>query len=193
MKTRGRINNIQIAYPSHKAVISLEVAASPSDIERLFKDKDLDITLSQHREKKTMSQNGYYWVLLTPTAAKLKVSTAFLHNMLLRRHPRVYLIGIYPQYVLVPNTEEAWNLVMETTDYHLWPTNEYVGDDRKYMMIRGSSTFNTEEMTVLLDDLIEVAKEQGVETATPEELARMRSYGLKDRETQQTEREKLRA
>lgn len=189
MKTRGRINNITISYPSHKAVISIEVAASPSDIERLFKDKDLDITLSQHREKRSMSQNAYYWVLITPVAAKLKVSTAYLHNELLRRHPRPYLIGFYPQYVLIPNTEEAWNLVMETTDYHLWPTNEFVGDDRKYMMLRGSSSYNTEEMTVLLDDLIEVAKEQGVETATPEELARMRSYGLKDGTTQQDARQ----
>lgn len=186
MKTEGRINNIQITYPSHKAVISIEVTASPSEIER-YMEKDLDVTIAQHREHRGLSQNNYYWVLLTPVAAKLRVSTAYLHNQLLRIHPRLRLIGNYPQFVLIPNTEEAWNLVMETTDYHLIPTNEYLGDDRKYMMIRGSSDYNTEEMSVLLDDLIEVAKGQGIETATPEEIARMRQYGFKDRETQQNE------
>lgn len=182
MKTKGRINNIQITYPSHKAVISIEVAASPSEIEK-YMDKDLDITIAQHREHRGLSQNNYYWVLLTPVAAKLRVSTAYLHNQLLRMHPRLRLIGNYPQYVLIPNTEEAWNLVMETTDYHLIPTNEYLGDDRKYMMIRGSSDYNTEEMSVLLDDLIEVAKGQGIETATPEEIARMRMYGSMENDT----------
>jgi len=188
MKTRGKLSDIKIAYPSRKAVISIEVTASPSEIER-YMQKDLDITIAQHREHRGLSQNAYYWVLLTPVAAKLRVSTAYLHNQLLRMHPRLRLIGNYPQYVLIPNTEEAWNLVMETMDYHLIPTNEYLGDDRKYMMIRGSSDYNTEEMSVLLDDLIEVAKGQGVETLPPDEIERMKMYGLKDGTTQQDARQ----
>ena len=40
-------------------------------------------------------------------------------------------------------------------------------------MLRGSSTYNTEEMAHLIDGLVSECKEVGIETATPEELSRM--------------------
>ena len=40
-------------------------------------------------------------------------------------------------------------------------------------MLRGSSTYNTEEMSKLIDGLVSECKEQGIETLPPEELERM--------------------
>jgi hypothetical protein len=39
--------------------------------------------------------------------------------------------------------------------------------------MRGSHTFNTKEMSRLIDGTIEEAKELGIETATPEQIRRM--------------------
>lgn len=46
---------------------------------------------------------------------------------------------------------------------------------------RGSSTFNQKEMSQLIDMVVQDCKEQGVETATPNELERMKQeWGVAD-------------
>lgn len=44
---------------------------------------------------------------------------------------------------------------------------------RTYLMLRGSHTYDTKEMSVLINGLVEECKEQGIETLTPDELRRM--------------------
>ena len=45
---------------------------------------------------------------------------------------------------------------------------------RTYFLLRGSSTYDTAEMSALLDGVIEDCKSCGIETATPEEIERMK-------------------
>lgn len=44
---------------------------------------------------------------------------------------------------------------------------------RTYVMLKGSSDYDTREMSELIDGLVSECKECGIETATPEELQRM--------------------
>ena len=46
---------------------------------------------------------------------------------------------------------------------------------RTYMMLKGSSEYNTKEMSHLIDGLVSECKEMGIETLPPEELERMMS------------------
>ena len=48
MKTRGTLKDIGISFPSRKAVITFEVAASPHDCEK-YMNKDLSIDFKQWR------------------------------------------------------------------------------------------------------------------------------------------------
>ena len=62
---------------------------------------------------------------------------------------------------------------------HLRPTSSTKMADngilyRTYIVVRGSSTYNTKEMSVLVDGLIQEAKQQGIETMTPADLAELR-------------------
>ena len=41
-------------------------------------------------------------------------------------------------------------------------------------MIKGSSEYNTAEMSRFIDRIVEEAQELGIETATPDELERMK-------------------
>ena len=44
---------------------------------------------------------------------------------------------------------------------------------RTYTVLAGSSTYDTKEMSELINGLVSECKEQGIETLTPDELARM--------------------
>lgn len=180
METRGQLKSITMDYATKNAVISLEVAAAPEDVER-YMGKDLRIGLNQYRKHRPLTQNAYYWRLATDVAEKLKISTRCLHNMLLREHPRPFTIGGKVAHVPIPDTDKAWEEALESESFHVKPSSQVIlGTDgimyRTYTILRGSSDYDTKEMSVLIDDLIEKAREVGVETATPDELARMRAY-----------------
>ena len=142
-------------------------------------DKKLKWDIEPHKEKRSLSQNSYYWVLCEKLAVKLHSKPAVIHNLHLRDMRLVERINDKPIPVFLPDTEEAERMALNSVTYHLCPTRAVkTGDDGKtyrvYVMLRGSSDFNTEEMTALLDLMIQDAKECGIETMTPDELAHLR-------------------
>jgi len=137
--------------------------------------------IKEHKERRTMSQNAYYWQLCTKVAEKLRITTACLHNRMLRLHPRPYLLNDRTVLIPIPDTDEAEEAALESTTFHVRPGSQVItGKDgqrmRTYVLLRGSSDYDTKEMSVLVDDLIEEAKTQGIETLTPAELERIREY-----------------
>lgn len=143
--------------------------------------KELDIKITQHRVKRSMTQNAYYWVLLAQLAAKLKISNARLHNMMLREVAPPFVIDGKIAMQPIPDTDQAEREILEAATYHLKPTSGViVGNDnaiyRWYVVLRGSSTFDVQEMTRLLDALIAECKAYGIETLTPDELEKIRQW-----------------
>lgn len=144
-------------------------------------DRDKVWELKQHRARRTLSQNAYYWQLLTKTADALRVSKNSLHNTILRSYGQYMRIDGQIVTTALPDTDETEKTVLEAETYHLKPTSQVrIGRNnimyRTYVFMRGSSDYDTKEMTVLLDGLVQEAQAQGIETLTPRELQEMREY-----------------
>lgn len=142
-------------------------------------DKEKLFDLTEHKEKRSINSNSYYWALVGKVAQKTHISSNVIHNQNLRDLGLIWRIngGVIPIYL--PDTEEAEKEALNASTYHVKPTSQVKeGKNGKmfrcYVMLRGSSTFNTEEMSALLDLMIQEAKAQGIETMTPAELAHMR-------------------
>ena len=132
--------------------------------------------ITEHKEKRSLTQNAYYWSLIPKVAQKKRQSVPYTHNYELRSARYARWIDDKLVYVQIPDNDEAEAFVMEQMDYHLAPTPERIGDKRIYVLLRGSSELNTAEFAHLLDCLIQDAQSVGVETMTPAELAQMRAY-----------------
>lgn len=161
-------------------IISFNVGKTPLNVVNI-EGKQLDIKVTQHREKRTLTQNAYYWQLLSKLSAKLRISNARLHNLLLRECASPFIIDGKVAMQPIPDTDSAENEILEASTFHLKPTSGIIiGNDstlyRWYLVLRGSSTFSTAEFTVLLNRLIEDCKGQGIETLPPDELEKMRMY-----------------
>ena len=142
-------------------------------------DRDKVWDLQEHKEKRSLNQNSYYWTLVGKVAQKTKISSSVIHNQNLRDLGLVMRINDALVPVYIPDTDEAEKKVLEADTYHLKPTSKTKeGNDgalyRCYVMLRGSSSFSVDEMQALLDLIIQEAKAQGIETLTPDELERMR-------------------
>lgn len=157
------------------------ITGKPSDlvVYLMTADKDALFDLSAHKAKRSLSQNSYYWALLGQVAQKTRIPSAVIHNQNLRDLGLVLRVNDEVVPIYLPDTDEAEKTALEAETYHIKPTSQVKeGKDGKlfrcYVMLRGSSSFNTEEMTALLDLMIQEAKAQGIETMTPSELAHMR-------------------
>ena len=148
---------------------------------RIADDDDNVYDLILHKEKRSLSQNSYYWKIESMVADKLRISKNRLHNQMLRDFGQIQYVGDKVIWMEIPDTDEAEDQVLEATTYHLKPTSRVlVGKDgityRVYVMLRGSHEYNTREMTILLDGLIEEAKQLNIEVLPPDKLAEMRMY-----------------
>lgn len=148
---------------------------------RIEDDRVFDVIV--HREKRSLNQNAYYHLLLGKVADKLRISKTRLHNDMLRHYGQPMLIDGKPVCVMIPDTDESENIAWESDTVHLKPTSATViGKNdktyRQYVMLRGSSTFDSREMSILIEGVVQEAKQLGIETLTPQELEEMRLMAL---------------
>lgn len=151
-------------------------------IARLAETQDLDkqYELKEHRAKRTLSQNAYYWVLVSKIADKMRLPKSEVHNRLLRDFGQLLIVDGKAARVMLPDSDETEKQTLRMDTVHMKPTSQVraMGDNviyRTYVILRGSSDYNTQEMTVLLDGCIQEAQQQGIETLTPRELEEMRA------------------
>lgn len=142
-------------------------------------EEDSEWEVRPYRKARTHQQNAYYWALLTQVADRMRISKTEAHNRMLRDYGQLEIVAGEVLYVMLPDTDAGEKDALRSETYHLRPTSQVRPGDgdhgyRAYQLLRGSSSYNTAEMSVLLDGLIQEAKNLGIETATPDEIARMR-------------------
>lgn len=146
--------------------------------------KDSIWDLTEHKERRSKSQNSYYWELVGKVATKsikFGAGASEIHNRNLRELGLREYVNGQPVCVFIPDTEEAEKEALNAESYHIKPTSQTrIGKDGKvfrcYVMLRGSHTFNTSEMSALVDLIVQEAESVGIETLTPAELERIRQY-----------------
>ena len=175
MKTQGTLEHITLDYLSRRTIVSFAVDAKPAEIEG-YRDMQLDVSFDKHREKRSQDANAYFHVLVGKIAEKLNTSNAEVKNR---------LIADYGEVNFLPDGSLDWSVKPEAFDWtrsletHYQPTDRYIMDKGKkcivYIVMRGSRTYNTKEMSRLIDGAVNEAKELGIETMTPNQIAEMMS------------------
>lgn len=162
-----------------KAILSGTLKDLTFQIARLADTDDRVFDLVEHKEKRSLSQNSYYWVLIGKVADKLRISKSRLHNDMLRHYGQRMMVDDKPVIVYIPDTEESENTAMESDTVHLKQTSSVLEGNngityRAWVMLRGSHDYNSLEMATLVSGIVQEAKQLGIETLTPEQLEQMR-------------------
>ena len=175
MKITGRIVGANIDYKTNKPCLTLEINER-NDFEALvdeMKDKDkLSIEVKPFRQRRSLDANAYAWVLMDRLATALSKSKAEIYREYVRD------IGGNSETVCVKDEAaeklcEGWGhnglgWVSETFKSKLQGCTNVV-------LYYGSSTYDTAQMSRLLDLIIQDCKENGIPTETPNEIARMKA------------------
>ena len=123
-----------------------------------------------------MNANAYYWLLCGKLAEAHNLSRTEMHNRLLAEYGTENAIDGIPEWAAKSKSFD-WT---KAEGAHYRPSG-YVVHTKDgaelpiYWVIRGSHTYDTGEMSRLIDGVVYEAKEAGIETLTPDELAKMKA------------------
>ena len=167
---RGRLVDISIGL-NRKQRVTVELDRDfREDYERL-KGQELDVEIKKHREKRSMNANAYFHLLLNKIAAETGESDDAVKRRLV------------VSYGAVDTDEDGMKIgfklpagvdVSKIYPYvRCFDTREENGKLFKcYLVYKHTSDMDTKEMARLIDGTVETARELGIETDTPEQLAR---------------------
>lgn len=178
MEFLGRLKGVSRDWMSGKLLLTLESGQDITGQIDSVKDEELTVSMKKYRKKRSLDANAYYWQLISKLADAVGISKPHLHNIMLRKYGQTECIDGKLVYVVVPDDDKGIEIANEAETYHIRPTSEVKtsadgGAFRTYIMLRGSSTYDAKEMSVLIDGLVEECKEQGIETLPPERLKEM--------------------
>ncbi len=168
MKLQGELADVNIDYKTNRQKITLLLDTKITDFEEI-ENKKLDIEVKKHRERRSLDANAYCWVLLGELAKKMNLKPTEVYKMAIKD------IGVYEilpiKDVAVEKFTEAWQ-----KNGIGWAC-EVLGKSKLegYTNLKayyGSSSYDSKEMSRLIDSIVEDCKLQGIPTDTPEQIAK---------------------
>lgn len=131
---------------------------------RLDKDTVYDVKIDKHREKRSLNANAYLWKLVTE-----------IGNVLNKSKEEVYLQMLidYGQSEMVSILSEI-DVKGYFKYYKLAGTSLLNGKEfNHYKIYKGSSEYDTKEMSILLNGVVQEAKNLGIKTKDDIEVERL--------------------
>ena len=169
MKVTGRIVGANIDFKTGKPTLTLEVNER-NDFEVLvdeMRDKDkLSIEVKTYREKRSLNANAYAWTLIGKIADAVRAGKDEIYLKCLKRYGQSELISVL-SHVPIGNYVKYYEEAGESKLNGKMFTH--------YRVFKGSSEFDTREMSIFIDGVVSEAKDLGIQTETPNQLAEMKA------------------
>ena len=137
--------------------------------------KDKTWVLEEYKEKKhrSLDSNAYFHLLVDKLRQKLNISFACCKNHLIASYGQIQYIN---DEQLIYKTNAPVEYMQEQESIHsscIKIVEENGHNVYFYRLYRGSHTYDTSEMSKLINGTVEECKAQGIETATPKQIEEM--------------------
>lgn len=138
--------------------------------DKLPPDKKYDIEIKEHRNRRSLDANAYCWVLCDKLAQHTRLPKTEIYRRAIKE------IGGVSDTVCVK--EVAADKLCKTWEANGigWMTERAESKFRgcaNITLYYGSSTYDTAQMSRLIDNIIQECKDAEIETMTPMELAQL--------------------
>lgn len=131
---------------------------------RLDKDTIYDVKINKHREKRSLNANAYLWKLVTEIGNILNKSKEEIYLQMLIDYGQSEMISILSEI----------NVKGYFKYYKLAGTSILNGKEfNHYKIYKGSSEYNTKEMSILLEGAVQEAKNLGIKTKEDYEIEKL--------------------
>lgn len=142
-----------------------DIAAARRFCYELKANKTYMAELKLYREKRSLNANAYAWCLIGKIADAVRLDKEAVYKDMLKHYGQgetvsvradINVSGLFRYYDVLGESELKGQMY------------------RHYRVYKGSSEYDTREMSVLIDGIVHEAKQLDIETLTPVELERMK-------------------
>ena len=138
-------------------------------IVRKHKDKLYDLEVKEHRKKRSLDANAYCWTLINKIADALRITPIEIYRQAIQ--------NIGGNYEVIPIKEEAadhFKQIWQSQGLG-WPCVDMgkskIQGYRNLRAYYGSSTYDTRQMSQLIDNLVQDCRALDIEVKSEEEIA----------------------
>ena len=137
--------------------------------------QEITIAIKKRVTPRSLNANNYAWSLIEKLAEALKSDKESVYEEMLRRYGtgETYMDEAGNECKVIFSLREG--IPPSMVSRHYAEIGQGYVDGKKfihYRAIKGTSEYSTKEMSVFLDGVVSECKELGIETDTPEQLAR---------------------
>ena len=169
MEKTGRFAGISKDLRTGKTIIQFELDGNPdSSIDEISKYEKLTIIAKPYRKKRSLNANAYLWECLGIMAASMNppADKWDVYLLMLKRY------GKYTYIVIKPNAVDRMRA--------MWRESEVIGEISingimavQMLCYYGSSTYDSKEMSVLLDGVVSEMRGMGLTPPPTEDMRRV--------------------
>ena len=130
-----------------------------------------DLEVKEHRKKRSLDANAYAWVLINKLADAMRITPLEVYRQAIQ--------NVGGNYEILPIKEDAadhFKRIWESKGLG-WPCVDMgkskIDGYRNMRAYYGSSTYDTRQMSQLIDNLVQDCKALDIETLTPEKRSLM--------------------
>lgn len=149
-------------------IITLEVFERESAlqmVDSLHSAEKVCIKIDKFTKKRSLNANNYAWKLITEIGNATRQSKEDVYFVMLKRYGQSDLVSVLakvPAGDYFKYYEEAGESTLNGKLF------------KHYRVYKGSSEFDTKEMSIFIDGVVSEAKDLGIPTDTPEQIAKMK-------------------
>lgn len=135
-------------------------------IQYLFEqDRDKLFEIKEYKEKRSLSQNAYAWKLITEIANKVNKSKEEVYLQMLKDYGQSEVISM-----LSTIEPKGFFKYYESIGTGIVNNKEFI----HYKIFKGSSEYDSKEMSIFIDGIVQECTQLGIPTLSNEEIKSMK-------------------
>ena len=163
----GKIQGLAQDFGTRRVTLTLTINEDVT-VKHLFDElhdtEKLSIKIDKYRKKRSLNANNYAWKLMSEIANVVRLSKEEVYFEMLKRYGQSEIISVLAHIPIgeyVKYSEEAGESTLNGKLF------------KHYKVFKGSSEFDTREMSIFIDGVVNEAKALDIPTETPEQIARL--------------------
>ena len=150
------------------------MVGNPEELSRYLwqLDKDKQYEIKEHKRKRSLDANSYCWVLCKKIADVLRITKEEVYRKAINEVGKFEILPIKDE--AVRTFINAWS--SKGIGWICEVLNKSKLDGyTNVIAYYGSSIYDTKEMSILIDNIVQEAKQLDIETMTPDEIENLKS------------------
>lgn len=165
MRLKGKINDV-VKNSKGDVIVSfaIENYTTRDILDTLKENNTYSIEVKQWKDNRSLNANAYMWHLINEIGNTLLKSKEEIYFIMLQRYGKSELVSVISEI----NVDGYFKYYRKAGSSFL-NGKEFI----HYKVYKGSSEYNTKEMAVLLNGVVQEAQELNIKTLEDEEIERL--------------------